>query len=813
MYVDSVIDMMNDNPDIKRTISIIGNANNGKSTITNLLLERSGIFGLNYQKNNLIQSAGIPLYFEYIDDKGKYNKYLIYLISSPKDINFSFGISSTFRITDGALVIVDYTEGVSAQTETILRQSMLELVKPVLMINKIDKALFELRHDSETMYQNFLKIIEDINIIISIYMNQDSMGNIQLFPDSGNVAFGSALQGWAFTIDTFAKMYYYKLKIEKNKLMKRLWGDNYYNPKQKKWSEDPEDKTVKRAFCASILEPIMKLAFSVESDKKEVYEPLLKKLHIELKGDELELKGKYLVNKVLTKFINGGDSLLNMIILHLPSPKESQKYRTSYLYEGPMNDECAKAMMSCDRQGPVMMYISKMVNISNTGKFYAFGRIFSGELKQGQKVIILGPNYKPGKQDDLHIKTIRNIELMIGERETCLPCGNICFLEGIDEVILNQGTITTSNKAHTIRSMKYSTSPFVRVAVNPQNPADLPKLVSGLINLSKVDPFVEIVNTETEHILCGSSELHLEQSLKDLVEDYAQVEIIKSKPFVAYKETVTTKSTQICMSKSPNKYNILYAKAEPLNEDLVLDIENDNIKLNDDLNNISKNLIDKYKWDENDAKKLWIFDLDKKNPNLLIDQTKNVQYINEIRDSMKASFMLATRDGILAEENMRGIKFGILDAQLHNESIHRGGAQIIPTGKRLYYACQMTAAPRYQEPIYLCHISVPKDIVNNVYKCFTERRGVIFYEKSIRDIPLVEIKAYLPVSESFGLNNYLNTVTSGQSFLQYTFDHWELIKEDPFDVKSKAYELTMNIRKRKGLKQELPIISDYIDID
>ena len=125
----------------------------------------------------------------------------------------------------------------------------------------------------------------------------------------------------------------------------------------------------------------------------------------------------------------------------------------------------------------------------------------------------------------------------------------------------------------------------------------------------------------------------------------------------------------------------------------------------------------------------------------------------------------------------------------------------------------MTAAPRYQEPIYLCHISVPKDIVNNVYKCFTERRGVIFYEKSIRDIPLVEIKAYLPVSESFGLNNYLNTVTSGQSFLQYTFDHWELIKEDPFDVKSKAYKLTMNIRKRKGLKQELPIISDYIDID
>jgi elongation factor 2 len=87
-------------------------------------------------------------------------------------------------------------------------------------------------------------------------------------------------------------MYAAKLKMEKSKLIKRLWGDNYWNPKSKKWSDEPEDETVKRAFCANILEPLIKLANTVATGKKEVYQPLLQKLKIELKGEELELQGK-----------------------------------------------------------------------------------------------------------------------------------------------------------------------------------------------------------------------------------------------------------------------------------------------------------------------------------------------------------------------------------------------------------------------------------------------------------------------------------------------------------------------------------------
>ena len=826
--IEQVREIM-DNPNNIRNMSVIAHVDHGKSTLTDSLITRAGIIAqekagdLRYtdtrqdeqERGITIKSTGVSLYYEYdITDTGKMDRFLINLIDSPGHVDFSSEVTAALRVTDGALVVVDYVEGVCVQTETVLRQSLQELIKPVLMINKVDRALFELKHGPETMYQNFLRVIENANVIISTYQNEEAMGDLQVYPDSGTVAFGSALHGWGFTLTTFARMYSAKLKIDKKQLIKKLWGDNYFNPKEKKWSDQPEDESVQRAFCANILNPLSKLANNVSSGKKEVYQPLLKKLGIELKGDELDLQGKYLMRKVMQKWITASEALLEMIILHLPSPRVSQKYRTLYLYQGPMDDECAKAMMACDPEGPVMMFVSKMVPTSDSGRFYAFGRIFSGKIRQGEKVRILGPNYKPGKQVDLHIKTVQRVVLMMGKKAedvVDVPCGNTCSLVGVDEAILKQGTISTSAAACTIRSMKYSVSPVVRVAVNAKNPADLPKLVSGLLKMSKADPLVQVINTETEHIICGCGELHLEICLKDLVEDYAKIEITKSDPVVPYKETVTSKSSQICMAKSPNKHNRLYVIAEPLDEELVKEIEDGTIRAADDNKKTSRTLIDKYHWEQHDAKKLWVFGPEQSGPNFLIDQTKAVQYLNEIRDSMEGAFQNVTKEGVIAEEQLRGVRFGIQDVELHNDAIHRGGGQIIPTARRVYYAAEMTATPRYQEPIYLCNIATPSDVMSGVYQCFSQRRGVVFNEETVQGTPLLEVKAYLPVSESFGFTAHLRSLTSGQAFPQCTFSHWDLINQDPFDIKSKAYEITMAIRKRKGLKQELPVLADYID--
>merc|ERR1719388_479984 len=207
--------------------------------------------------------------------------------------------------------------------------------------------------------------------------------------------------------------------------------------------------------------PINQLMTAIMSDNKEKYEKMMTTLNIVLKGDEKQLSGKPLMKRTMQVWINAADTLLSMIVTKLPSPRVAQKYRVENLYEGPMDDEAAKAIRACDKEGPLMMYVSKMVPTSDKGRFYAFGRVFSGTIATGQRVRIQGPHYKPGGKEDLNIKNIQRTVLMMGrtvEQIQDVPCGNTVALVGIDQYILKSGTITTVETAHNITAMKYSVS-------------------------------------------------------------------------------------------------------------------------------------------------------------------------------------------------------------------------------------------------------------------------------------------------------------------------------------------------------------------
>merc|ERR1719263_2505256 len=400
--------------------------------------------------------------------------------------------------------------------------------------------------------------------------------------------------------------------------------------------------------------------------------------------------------------------------------------------------------------------------------------------------------------------------MMAGKYESVpeVPCGNTVALVGVDQFLMKQGTITTDDNAHNIKAMKYSVSPVVRVAVSVKDAKDLLKLVEGLKKLSKSDPLVQCITEEGsgEHVIAGCGELHVEICLKDLEEEYAKCTIIKGDPVVTYKETVTEESSQMCLSKSPNKHNRLYCKAAPIDEELSVKIEEGEIGPRSDPKIRAKTLVDEFSWDKTDATKIWCFGPDTTGPNMFVDVAKGVQFLNEIKDSVEAAFQWATKEGALCDENMRGCRFDI-----HADAIHRGGGQVIPTARRVLYACELTATPRLQEPIFLVEIQCPDDCVGPIYQTLTKRRGIVIGEDPVPGTPLVNMKAHLPVGESFGFPSQLRQATSGRAFPQCVFDHWEELNGDPLTDGTQAQKLVASIRKRKGQKEEIPKLENFVD--
>merc|ERR1719410_290458 len=551
------------------------------------------------------------------------------------------------------------------------------------------------------------------------------------------------------------------------------------------------------------------------NDKKDVPQKVLQVINVELVDTEKDQLGKVLLKTIMRKWLPAGDTLLQMITFHLPSPAQAQKYRMEMLYEGPLDDPCATAIKNCDPDGPLMMYVSKMVPTSDKGRFYAFGRVFAGKVATGQKCRIMGPNYIPGKKEDLFEKSIQRTILMMGGRVEAIedvPAGNICGLVGVDQFLVKTGTLTTLKEAHNMKVMKFSVSPVVRVAVEPKNPADLPKLVEGLKRLSKSDPMVQCIIEESgEHIIAGAGELHLEICLKDLEEDHAQIPLKKSDPVVSYRETVSEESSQMCLSKSPNKHNRLFMRCVPMPDGLAEDIDNGDVNPRDDFKVRGRYLADKYEYDITEARKIWCFGPDTQGPNILVDCTKGVQYLNEIKDSVVAGFQWASKEGVLCDENMRGVRFNIYDVTLHTDAIHRGGGQIIPTARRVLYASALTAAPRLMEPVYLVEIQCPENAVGGIYGVLNRRRGIVFEEAQVAGTPMFVVKAYLPVNESFGFTADLRSNTGGQAFPQCVFDHWQVMQGDPLEESSKPFQICRDTKKRKGLKEALPDLANYLD--
>ena len=262
-------------------------------------------------------------------------EYILNLINSQGHADFSPDVASALRISDGALVVIDCTQGMALETETGLRRALAERIKPVMAINKLDQGFLDLQLDWEMFYTSFSRHIDMVNTMIDTYRDP-VMGDYQVYAPSGSVAFTAGSHEWGFTLPQFARLYSKKFKIAEEKMCERLWGDSFFIPSEKQWKRAADPKY--RAFNLFILDPIGKIFSACMNNQGEKLNKMLQALSFKMKKQDLEQKGKELLKRTMRSWLPIDRALLDMIVKHLPSPVTAQKYRTDLLYSGPVDD-------------------------------------------------------------------------------------------------------------------------------------------------------------------------------------------------------------------------------------------------------------------------------------------------------------------------------------------------------------------------------------------------------------------------------------------------------------------------------------------
>ncbi len=480
----------------------------------------------------------------------------------------------------------------------------------------------------------------------------------------------------------------------------------------------------------------------------------------------------------------------DMIIRFLPSPVDAQKERIKVIWHGDKESEIGKSMTNVDRNGKVALMITDITTDPHAGEV-ASGRLFSGTLERGKEIFISGmPN----------ANRIQSVGIFMGPERIevdKIPAGNIVALTGLGDAIVGS-TASTDKSMTPFESIRHVSEPVVTVAVEAKHMKDLPKLVEVLRQVAKEDPTLKVmINQETgEHLLAGMGELHLEVVAGRIKRD-KHVDITTSKPLVVYRETVTSHAGPV-EGKSPNHHNRFYIEVQPLKPVVVELIKNNEISMRQPEVE-RRDILMKAGMSKDEAKGIThIYET-----NIFIDMTKGIQYLNETMELILEGFEEVMKAGPLSREPVMGVKVKLIDAKLHEDSIHRGPAQVIPASRQATQAAILMAGATLLEPFQKVFIHVPQEQMGGAMREMQGRRGSILDMQAEGDTTIIEAKA--PVAQLFGFAGDLRSATEGRAMWSTEFAGFETI---PGNILN---DIVMDIRKRKGLKLEMPKPSDFID--
>ena len=484
------------------------------------------------------------------------------------------------------------------------------------------------------------------------------------------------------------------------------------------------------------------------------------------------------------------DAVLGMVVQHHPPPHVAQRYRIPKIWPGDLDSDTGKALLACDEKGPIIMMVTT-INVDQQAGRVATGRLFSGTVKDGDELYLLDAK-RTGKVQSVNIYMGNTRELV-----NIIPAGNIPALLGLDYAVAGE-TLSSVKTIPAFESIKYVSEPVVTIAVEPKHPKDLPKLVEALRRITVEDPNLIIkINEESgETLMAGMGVLHLEIATSLLQE--AGLDITTTQPLINYRETIRASAGPI-MSKSPNRHNKIFMRVEPLGEDIIEMIKTGHIKEDMDKKEMAKILRAKG-WEADQAKKVAAVD-----PlgNLLVDETKGVQFIQESMDSIRSGFDDVVHEGPLARETVRGIKFVLHHFVPHEDPAHRGLAQLMPATRRAMLGCMLIADPILLEPVLGIEIKCPQEQIGTVAGILSGKRGKLLNvdQKGVISI----IQGEVPASETFDLSEIMRGGTAGKALWNTYFKTWQPVPQ------SLIKSIIADIRKRKGLNPEPPSADEFID--
>jgi elongation factor 2 len=485
------------------------------------------------------------------------------------------------------------------------------------------------------------------------------------------------------------------------------------------------------------------------------------------------------------------ETILSMIVEHLPSPKEAQIYRIPHLWHGDINSEAGVAMMHVDAKAKTCGIVFG-ISFDPRGGEVAIARIFAGTVRKGMELRISGQN---------NPERLQQVGVFMGPDKVLvdqIPAGNIAALIGVKSA--NVGDTISEEEIEPFEQITHYSPPVVTKAIEAKDSRDTTKLIEALRELSKSDfTLVVRIDPDTgEHLVSGMGELHLEIVETKLRDDF-NVPIISSEPIVLYQEAIESKAGPI-EGKSPNKHSKFYVEVGPLPAGVVEAMNVGAIKEGKPKGQAAIEAMIKAGLDRPTAKGV----VDVSNKCMLVDMTKGVQYMHEVMELLIDGFEEATKDGPLAREKCNGIMVSIVDATIHEDPVHRGPAQIIPAIRNAIYAGMLTAGVFLLEPYQKFTINIPQEYMSDIITMLQGKRGQMGTISQDREQVSIIVK--LPVAEVIkGFSNDIRGETQGRAIWYAEYAGYE--KMPP----SLQNNVVRAIRKRKGQPEEPPKPEQFMD--